>query len=207
MGNPTSAPTTQPTAVATEELILKDCYEFCNISTRAVRLIQSSAPIALVQIARNFTLRFAVRGMQFTDTTELRANIIDLRDGNDGSSLLALYMTENDAVELRYMQEMVYDYAYILAPDYAAAWTVFTIAVNKEFISISSDISPEPVVLPLPGYVDTYGHLYEVYTSFAGIQTSGGWIRDIELSTGACNFDCYCLLSLHPNNGIFFSCS
>jgi hypothetical protein len=170
--------------VATEELILKDCYEFCNISTRAVRLIQSSAPIALVQIARNFTLRFAVRGMQFTDTTELRANIIDLRDGNDGSSLLALYMTENNAVELRYLGVLAYDYAYILAPDYAAEWTTFAIAVNKEFIRLSSDISPEPVTLPLPGYTDTYGHLYEVYASVASVLSSGGWIRDIELSTG-----------------------
>jgi hypothetical protein len=177
---PSHSPTASPTQRPTAELILKDCYDFCNISTGAVRPIAPDTPIALVQITGNFTLRFAVRALQQTMQPNMRASIIDLRDDFDGSSLLAVYMTEAYAVELRYLDMVVVDFSDILAEN-SSDWTIVTISVDQAIISISS-IYNSGAVAPLSSVKDTYGHLYKVYVSNALDPSSGGYIRDMELS-------------------------
>lgn len=138
-----------------------------------------------------FRLQLEVRGVAVPATG--RRNLLEFV-GQDGSSLLAIYITPGAYLGVYYNNSEVTSNALALEPQYPTDWTTVEVAVSDQGFLVATSFSGSVVLSSVP-IVDTTRQLYKLYVSNALDTSAFGHIQNFMI-TGTYALVCSAQLQL-----------
>jgi hypothetical protein len=159
-----------------------DCTAYCPIAGLGLFYVQASTSRGVFRLAPYFTISFYMMGQGVSTNNLSRKNVFELVDVSSGARLLSLSMTEvTYQAQIRYNDIEVAAYAPILPASYMTTWTLITITVSKDQISVTSGTEGS-FVYPADASVDTTTRSYYLYFSNAYETSAGGQIHYLSIA-------------------------
>lgn len=175
----TSAPSVAPTAMPTIPTGAVDCRSSCNLYTSQVTNVIFSLLLGTVVLPTYYTLSFEVYNPSLP-AIGVHYNIMDLIDASTGSSYLSVAMTHTGYTRLMYRGNIVYSSAAQVFPSSSGMYTLFTITVQPNALSIATNADPSTYIAsPPPAILDNLGRAYYLYFSNTYENSASGFFRNI----------------------------
>lgn len=175
----TAAPSVAPTAMPTIPSGAVDCRSACDLYTSTVTNVISSQLLGSVVLPTHFTLSFEILNPTFP-SPGVYYNIMDLIDTSTGSSYLSVAMTHTGYTRFMYRGNIVYSSAAHVFPATSGMFTIFTITVQPNSLSIATNADISTYInSPPPAILDNLGRVFYLYFSNYYENSASGQFRNI----------------------------
>lgn len=174
-----SVPTVAPTVGEQAD----DCTDYCSYLMRTAESITAGKRLAVVQLPREFELKFSIRNLASWSGSSAGNNILSLVDMISGAPLLEISIIDSEyLVMIKYAGFSSAVSVTLLLPLMTTDWTVVTVTADLQQMMTWSSV--DPYAQQLPGYTsfNTAGKSYVLLTSAPGVDSAGGSIADIQIS-------------------------
>lgn len=150
---------------------------------RTSESITAGKRLAVVQLPREFELKFSIRNIAAWSGSSAGNNILSLVNMASGAPLLEISIIDSEYLVMIKSAGLSSAVSVtLLLPLMTTDWTMVTLTADLQQMMVWSSV--DPYAQSLPGYtnLNTAGKSYALLASAPGVDSAGGSIADIQIS-------------------------